>query len=95
MVETSCARDSVGGRFIYSDHGSASLVRRPGAQVPLFLLRVDVPDDVVREPDDLVARSFGHLGETLCLGLVLECVAGEIDSWVGDQHLWLIGRGGR
>jgi hypothetical protein len=40
-----------------------------------------VPDDVVGETDDLVAGSFGHLGETFCLGLIFERVAGEIDAW--------------
>lgn len=46
-----------------------------------FLVRVDVPDDVVGEADDFVFCALGHLGEALCLGLVLECVAGEVDAW--------------
>lgn len=48
--------------------------------VPWLLVRVNVPDDVVRETVDAVARALCHFGETFCLGLVLECVAGEVDA---------------
>ena len=48
--------------------------------IPGFLLGVDVPDHVVRETVDAVARSFRHLREALCFGLVFEGVAGEVDA---------------
>lgn len=46
----------------------------------LLLVRVDVPDDVVGETDDLVPGALGHFCESLGFGLVLECVGGEVDS---------------
>lgn len=48
--------------------------------VARFLVRVDMPDDVVRETNDFVSGSLGHLCETLRLGLVLEGVGGEVDT---------------
>ena len=46
-----------------------------------FLLGVNVPDDVVLEPVDAIAGALGHLGEAFGLGLVFECVTGEIDAY--------------
>ena len=57
-----------------------SLIRWSRPQIAPFFFRVDMPDDVVRETDDLIACSFRHLGESLCFGLVLEGVTGEIDT---------------
>lgn len=48
--------------------------------VSWLLVRVDVPDDVVGQAVNSVAGSLGHLGETFCLGLVLEGVAWEVDA---------------
>jgi hypothetical protein len=39
-----------------------------------LLIRVHVPDNIVGQAEDLVARAPGHLGETLGLGLVFEGV---------------------
>lgn len=44
-------------------------------------LGVDVPDDVIGQADHLVARSLGHFGEALGLGLVFERVTREVDTW--------------
>lgn len=51
------------------------------SQVPRLLFRVDVPDNVVGKTNDLVASTLGHLGEALGLGLVLESVGGEVDTY--------------
>ena len=56
------------------------LERFVGSRLPALLFGIDVPDDVVGETDDLVTGSLGHLGKTLGLGLVLESVAGEVDT---------------
>lgn len=45
-----------------------------------LFFRVDVPDDVVGQTDDFVARSLGHLRKAFCLGLVFERVAREVDA---------------
>lgn len=49
-------------------------------RVPGLLVRVDVPDDVIRQSVYSVACSLGHLGEAFCLGLVLEGIAWKIDT---------------
>lgn len=49
-------------------------------RVPWFLVRVDVPDDVVGQTVDAVACALCHFGEPFRLGLVLKGVAGEIDA---------------
>ncbi len=46
-----------------------------------FLFCVDMPDDVVGETDHFVACSFSHLGESFCLGLILERIAWEVDAY--------------
>jgi len=56
-------------------------IRRSTFQIPRFLIRINMPNDVIREADDLVSGSPGHLGETFRLGLVFEGVAGEIDAF--------------
>lgn len=43
-------------------------------------LGVDVPDNVVRETNDLVAGTLRHFGEAFRLGLVLKGVGWEIDT---------------
>jgi hypothetical protein len=48
--------------------------------LPALLLGINVPDDVVRKAEDAIAGSFGHLRETFCLGLILECVGGKVDA---------------
>lgn len=55
-------------------------IRRSTFQIARLLVRVDVPDDVVGETDDLVSGAFGHFGEPFRLGLVFEGVAWEIDA---------------
>ena len=53
-----------------------------------LLVRVDVPDDVVGQAEDFVARALGHLCESFGFGLVLECVTREVDAW-GDVSILL------
>lgn len=50
------------------------------SQVARLLVRVNVPDHVVGQTNDLVASTLGHLGEALGFGLVLEGVCGEVDT---------------
>lgn len=38
------------------------------------------PDNIIWQPDNLIAGSLGHLRETLRLSLILKSVAGKIDS---------------
>lgn len=52
----------------------------PSLCVSTLLVGVDMPHDVVGEADDLEACPLGHLGEALCLRLVFEGVAGEVDA---------------
>ena len=49
-------------------------------RIPRLLLRIDMPDYVIRQPDDFIPRPLGHFGESFRLGLVFEGVAGEIDA---------------
>ena len=49
-----------------------------------LLLRVNVPDDVIRQPVDAVAGPLGHFRKPFGLGLILKGVAGEVDAW-GDR----------
>lgn len=51
------------------------------SQVAGLLVRVDVPDHVVGQTNDLVAGTLGHFSEALSLGLVLERVGGEVDAY--------------
>ena len=46
----------------------------------LQLLSIDMPDNIIREPEDLVAGPFGHLCKTLCLELMFKRITREIDS---------------
>lgn len=55
------------------------LISRTVAKVALLLLRVDMPDDVVRQTDNLLLGALGHLRETFRLGLVLKSIGGEVD----------------
>ena len=60
--------------------------RRPAVSgIAGLLVRIDVPDDVVGQSVDAVAGPLGHFGEALGLGLVLECVGGEVDA--GAVHV--------
>ena len=45
-----------------------------------FLLRVDMPYDVVGETDYLVTSSLSHFGESLRLGLIFKCITWEVDA---------------
>jgi hypothetical protein len=49
-----------------------------------LLVGIDMPDDIVGQPVDAVARALCHFGEPLRLGLVLKSVAGEIDAGAVD-----------
>lgn len=48
--------------------------------VSWLFFRIDVPDDVVWQPNDLVTSTLSHLSETFRLGLVLKSVAWEVDA---------------
>ena len=49
--------------------------------VARLLLGVDVPYDVVGKADHFVSCPLSHFGKPFRLGLVLECIAREINSW--------------
>lgn len=49
--------------------------------VPRLLLRIDMPDDIIRQSVHLVSSALGHLRETLGFSLVFERVAGEVDAY--------------
>lgn len=51
--------------------------------VSRLLLSIDMPDDVIRQTDNSVTGTLGHLSKSFRLGLVLEGVAWEVDSWAG------------
>ncbi len=51
-----------------------------GLRITRLLFSVDMPDNIVRQTNNFIACSLGHFRETLCLRLVLECIAGEIDT---------------
>lgn len=46
-----------------------------------FLLSVNVPHNIIRQTVHAVTSSLGHFREALRLGLVLEGVAGEVDTF--------------
>ena len=48
------------------------------SSVSRLFLGINMPDNIVGQPNDLVASSLGHFGESLCLGLVLKRIAREI-----------------
>lgn len=71
----------VADRLYEMQHGNMlHLVGLAISQVSRLLFRVDVPDHVVGQTNDLVAGTLGHLGEALGLGLILESVGGEVDT---------------
>lgn len=45
-----------------------------------FLFGVDMPNNVIGKTVDFVAGTFGHFSKSLCLGLVLKSIAGEVDA---------------
>ncbi len=49
-------------------------------QIARLLLRVDMPDNVVGQTLDLVTSAQGHLAKAFGLGLILEGVAGKVDT---------------
>jgi hypothetical protein len=49
--------------------------------VALLLRRVNMPNDVVRETNNLVSGALGHLGESFSLGLIFKGVTGEVDAY--------------
>jgi hypothetical protein len=49
--------------------------------VPGLLFGIDMPYNIVRQSNNLVARSFSHFGKALGFGLVLESVTREVDAW--------------
>lgn len=53
-------------------------------RIARLLVSVDMPDDVIRQTVDAVPGPLCHLGEALRLGLVLECVGGEVDAGAVD-----------
>lgn len=40
-----------------------------------------MPNDIVGETNDFVARSFGHFGESFGLSLVFKGITGEVDAF--------------
>jgi len=48
-----------------------------------FLLGINVPHHVIRQSVHAIAGSLGHLRESFRFGLVLEGVAGEVDTFDG------------
>ena len=54
--------------------------RTVGLCLAALLGGVDVPDNVVGKANDFVACPLRHFSETFRLGLVLECVAGKVDT---------------
>lgn len=67
--------------FLTAKTQTARLVGLATSQVAGLLVGVDVPDHVVGQTDNLVAGALGHLGESLGLGLVLEGIRGEVDTY--------------
>jgi hypothetical protein len=61
-------------------HGVETNLCRPALEVTGLLIRVDMPHDVVRQTDDLVASTLRHLCEAFGFGLVLKRVAREVDA---------------
>jgi len=61
-------------------HEVETELRRPALEVTGLLVRVDMPHDVVRQSDDLVACTLRHLCEAFGFGLVLKGVAREVDA---------------
>lgn len=57
----------------------------PPLQIPLLLLRINMPHDIIRQSHDTIARAIRHGRETLGISLVLESVAREIDA--GSVHI--------
>jgi hypothetical protein len=49
-------------------------------QIPRLLFRIDMPDHIVRQSNNLISSPLCHLGESLRLRLVFERVAREIDT---------------
>lgn len=48
--------------------------------VAALLFGVDMPNNVIGKAVDLVAGALGHFSKSLCLGLVLKGIAGEVDA---------------
>lgn len=71
-----------GGSRVYGEmQRMFRLVGLAISQVTGLLIRVNVPDHVVGQTNDLVAGTLGHPGEALGFGLVLEGVCGEVDTY--------------
>jgi len=65
-----------------------------GLGIARFLFRVDVPYNVVWQPNDFVTGALGHLGEALSLSLVLEGISGKVDSYQSSAGGPFTGREG-
>lgn len=48
--------------------------------VAALLFGVDMPDNIIGKTVDFVAGALGHFSKSLCLGLVLKSIAGEVDA---------------
>ena len=59
--------------------GSFETLLHPSGVLVLFI-RINMPDNIVRQPNDLIPSLLGHPREPFCLGLVLESVRGEVDT---------------
>lgn len=51
-------------------------------QITLLFLRIDMPNDVIWQANDLISSTVGHGRKTLRIGLVLKGVAGEINTYI-------------
>ena len=53
-------------------------------QIPLLLLRIHMPNNIIRQPPNPIPRSLRHSRKALRIGLILERVGGEIDAGAVD-----------
>ena len=60
------------------------------SRVAALLVCVNVPHDVIRQTEDAISGSFGHLCEAFSFGLVLKRVAGKIDTYTSCQLAILV-----
>lgn len=67
--------------------GRYRLISRTVSKIALLLIGIDMPDDVVRQTDNLLLGALRHLRKALSLGLVLKGVGGEVDTCRRESQL--------
>ena len=55
---------------------------RSPLQITLLLLRIHMPNDIIRQANDLIPSPVGHGRKAFRIGLVLEGIAGEIYTYI-------------